>query len=110
MRKYITHLFDASGKSINGKVQLEMDQAHHNCHGTPEYVGYEQGTTVYVRDNGTDPVEIVSEEDDYDNQIDITVFWEITNEDAEEEDACDWGKFEVFVQDQGYDLETLFGK
>ena len=109
MRKYITDLFDKTGKSINGKVQLEMDQAHHNCHGTPEFVGYEQGTTVFIRDNGVDPVAIVSEEEDYDNQIDLTVFWEITNENAEEEeDACDWDKFEVFVQDQGYDLEALF--
>ena len=110
MRKYITNLFDASGKSLNGKVQLDMEEAQHNCHGTPEYVGYEQSTVVYVRDNGTDPVEIVSEEDDYDNQIDITVFWEI-NDEAEEEDAtCDWSEFEVFASDQGFDLATLFAK
>jgi len=111
MRKYITQLFDQSGKSINGKVQLAMDQAYHNCHGTPEYVGYEQMTTVYVRDNGTDPVEIVNEEDESDNEINITVFWAITNPDAqEEEDACDWAKFDVFVTDQGYDLESLLAK
>jgi hypothetical protein len=107
MRKYITSLFDASGKSLNGKVQLAMDCAHHNCHGNDELVGYEQTTTIYVRDNGTDPVAIVDAEES-DNQIDITVFWEITDEDAEDEGyACDWDTFEVYVQDQGYDLETL---
>lgn len=107
MRQYITSLFDGSGKSLNGKVQLAMDQAHHNCHGTPELVGYEQTTTVYVRDNGTDPVAIVSPED-ADNQIDITVFWDIIDETAEDEqDACDWDKFEVYAHNPGYDLESL---
>lgn len=111
MRKYITSLFDSSGKSLNGKVQLAMKNAEHNCHGNPELVGYEETTTVHVRDNGTDPVAIVSDDEESDNQIDITVFWEIIDDEAENEaDACDWDKFQVYVHDQGYDLETLLAK
>ena len=110
MKINITNLFDVTGKSLSGKVQLKMDQAHHNCAADPEQYAYEQTTPVYVRDNGTEPAEIVSEADDYDNQIDVTVAWEITNPDAEEEDACDWGKFDVYADNQGYDLDSLFGK
>lgn len=107
MKITITHLFDSSGLSLNGRVQLDMEEAHHNCHGTAECVGYEQRTTIYLRDNGTGPVTIVSANDECDNQIDITGFWAIDHDD--DHDDVDWGRFEVIVPNQGYDLDAIFG-
>jgi len=108
MKIDITEYFNADGKSLNGKVQLEQSEAHHNNTPDPVYQAYEQMTTIYVRDNGVDPVEIVSYLDDYDNQIDIRTSWEITNPEAdEEEDTCDWEEFSVWTLEQGYDLENL---
>ena len=108
MKIDITEYFNAGGKSLNGKVQLEQAEAHHNNAPDPDYQAYEQMTTIYVRDNGVDPVEIVSYVDDYDNQIDIRTSWDITNPEAdEEEDTCDWEEFSVWTLEQGYDLENL---
>ena len=96
MKMDITEYFNAGGKSLNGKVQLEQAEAHHNNAPDPDYQAYEQMTTIYVRDNGVDPVE-------------IRTSWDITNPEAdEEEDTCDWTEFSVWTLEQGYDLEKLF--
>jgi hypothetical protein len=107
----ITKYFDAQGLSLNGKVQLDQETAHHNCAPDPMSQAYEQCTTVRVTDNGNAAVEICGEDDDYDNEIHITTSWEITNPEAEEEeDMCDWANFNVACPQQGYDLETLLTK
>jgi hypothetical protein len=111
MNTDITKYFDAQGLSLNGKVQLEQEEAHHNCHPDPINQAYEQNTTVYVIDNGNDPVAICTKEDDYDNQIYITTSWEITHPDEEdEENTCDWSNWSAFCPQQGYDLEVLLSK
>ena len=105
MKTDITKYFDATGKSLNGKIQLAQNEAHHNCAANTAEYAYEQATAIEVRDNGVDPVEIVK---DGDNVIHLITVWDITNPDAENEDeACDWSDFSVFAEAQGYDLEAI---
>ena len=95
----ITKQFDNSGLSLNGKIQLEQDQAYHNCAGDESDYAYIQAMTLYVIEDD-DGTHLCSKDDDYTNQVELTTRWEITNPEAEEEeDMCDWYEWEVTADD-----------
>ena len=98
----ITKYFDKDGLSLNKKVQLEMNQPFHNCAADPADHAYIQKTLLKLAYEGDD------ESCDYTY---LTVTWEITNPEAEDEsEVCDWSEFTVETDTGRLDCEKLLTK
>ena len=96
--------FDDAGLSTNGKVQLNLDNADHNCASDSLNHAYVQSTPVKLMEDGT-----VAKACDYAYEIVyFIVTWAITNPDAEEaEDACDWSEYTIRFDGDSEQLKNI---